>query len=74
MPENRYWEKVLVSNASGDKDIEYRFFARMKIKEADFKKQMKQFLNGNKGLSAEFNKRVTDTVNEFTMSHAESAE
>ena len=66
-PANRYWEKVLVSNADGDKDIEYRFYARMKIKESDFKKQMQNFLNGNKGLSAEFGKRVTETVNEFTM-------
>jgi len=69
MPSNRYWEKVLVTNADGDKEMEYRFFTRMKIKEADFKKQMKDFLNGNKGLSAEFNKRVTETVDEFTMSH-----
>lgn len=68
-PANRYWEKVLVSNADGDKDIEYRFYARMKIKESDFKKQMQNFLNGNKGLSAEFGKRVTETVNEFTMEH-----
>jgi len=73
-PENRYWEKVLVSNADGDKDIEYRFFTRMKMKETDFKNQMKRFLNGNKGLSAEFNKRATDTVNEFLNSHTESAE
>lgn len=71
MPSNRYWEKVLVTNADGDKEMEYRFFARMKIKEADFKKQMKNFLNGNKGLSPEFNKRVTETVNEFTLSHTE---
>lgn len=71
MPSNRYWEKVLVTNADGDKEMEYRFFARMKIKEADFKKQMKSFLNGNKGLSPEFNKRVTETVNEFTLSHTE---
>lgn len=69
IPANRYWEKVLVSNADGDKDIEYRFYARMKIKESDFKKQMQNFLNGNKGLSAEFGKRVTETVNEFTMEH-----
>ncbi len=69
MPSNRYWEKVLVTNADGEKAMEYRFFARMKIKEADFKKQMKDFLNGNKGLSPEFNKRVTETVDEFTMSH-----
>ena len=74
MPSNRYWEKVLVTNADGDKEMEYRFFARMKIKESDFKKQMKSFLNGNKGLSAEFNKRVTDTINDFTMSHTEMAE
>lgn len=71
MPSNRYWEKVLVTNADGDKEMEYRFFARMKIKEADFKKQMKNFLNGNKGLSPEFNKRVTETVNAFTLSHTE---
>lgn len=71
MPSNRYWEKVLVTNANGDKEMEYRFFARMKIKEADFKKQMKNFLNGNKGLSPEFNRRVTETVNEFTLSHTE---
>lgn len=69
LPENRYWEKVLVNNAGGDKEIEYRFYARMKIKEADFKKQMKEFLSGNKGLSAEFNARVSQTVNEFTLSH-----
>lgn len=75
MPNNRYWEKVLVTTADGDKEMEYRFYARMKIKEADFKKQMKQFLNGNKGLSAEFNKRVTDTVNDFTMTRTtDSAE
>lgn len=71
-PANRYWEKVLVTNADGDKEMEYRFYVRMKIKESDFKKQMNDFLNGNKGLSAEFNKRVTDTVNEFTMSHTTS--
>ena len=74
MPLNRYWEKVLVTNADGDKEMEYRFFARMTMKERDFKKQMNQFLNGNKGLSPEFNKRVTDTVNEFTLSHTEQAE
>ena len=68
-PANRYWEKVLVTNADGNKDIEYRFYARMKIKETDFKKQMQNFLNGNKGLSTEFGKRVTETVNEFTMEH-----
>lgn len=71
MPSNRYWEKVLVTNADGDTEMEYRFFARMKIKEADFKKQMKDFLNGNKGLSPEFNQRVTETINEFTLSHTE---
>ena len=69
MPANRYWEKVLVTTADGDKEMEYRFYARMKIKESDFKKQMKDYLNGNKGLSPEFNKRVTQTVNEFTLSH-----
>ena len=61
-----------MTNADGDKEMEYRFYVRMKIKESDFKKQMNDFLNGNKGLSAEFNKRVTDTVNEFTMSHTTS--
>jgi hypothetical protein len=73
-PANRYWEKVLVADSDGTKATEYRIYVRMKIKETDFKKQMDAFLNKQKGLSANFAKRVDKQVDNFIASKTVDAE
>ena len=59
LPSEHYWEKVLSTvDADGNKEMFYSIFARIKIKESDLKKAIERTLNMNKGISADFKKKV----------------
>ena len=59
LPSERYWEKVLSTvDANGNKEMFYSVFVRVKMKESDLKKAIDRTLNENKGISADFKKKV----------------
>lgn len=60
-PHKRYWEKVAVSSSSGQRSIQYRVFAAVKMKEADFKTAVLESIKkqqGKNGISKDFAKQV----------------
>jgi len=68
-PANNYWEKVSrVIDADGNRDLIYRFFARVQMPEADFKKAIQDAIkrnSGKKGISADFAKKVEEHWDEM---------
>ena len=70
-PGKRYWEKVaVVTDAEGERTVQYRVFAQVTMPEADFKKAIQEALRraeGGKGLSEEFRERVDRNWDEFVQ-------
>lgn len=61
IPSEHYWEKIVSTvTADGDKEVYYSIFARIQISEKDFKNSINRTLSGNKGISADFKKKVDE--------------
>ena len=61
--ESRFYEKILKTNADGDKDLNYRTYALVSIKKGDLKRSVRRAMEKENQLSNALKAKVLDHLN-----------
>lgn len=72
--DKRYWEKVAVSQSSGQRSLQLHVYTQIVMPEADFKRAIMDAIKkqqGGKALSAEFAKKVDQQWDRFASEEAQ---